>query len=100
MAANLRIRLSLKMAVGPLHPAGNADVYLTIRPEADGTARVDITRIAFINNVLFTVIAGVLKDRMVIEINDLVKEYLRDLPRHIPQVENISILEIENVAPA
>ncbi len=100
MAANLRIRLSLKLAVGPLHPVGKADVYVTASPEADGTARVDIARIAFINNIFFTAIARVLRERMAIEINSLVKESLRDLPNHIPQVESISILEIENESPA
>ncbi len=100
MAANLRIQLSLKMAVGPLHPVGKADVHLTIRPETDGTARVDITRVAFMNNFLYTFIAGMLKDRMASEINNLVRAYLRDLPRYIPQVEGISILEIENDSPA
>ncbi len=100
MAANLRIRLSLKMAVGPLHPVGKADVYLAVRPEEDGTARVDITRVAFINNFLFTFIAGILRERMASEINNLVQAYLRDLPRYIPQVEKVSILEIENGASA
>ncbi len=99
MAANLRIRLSLKMAVGPLHPSGKADVYLTVRPEVDGTARVDIDRIAFIHNALFTVIAGVLKERMVDQINALVKEFWSDLPKYIPKVEAITILEIGNEAP-
>ncbi len=84
------------MAVGPLHPVGSADVYLSVQPEKDGTARVDITRIAFINNFLFTAIAGILKERMASEINTLVQAYLRDLPRYIPQVEHISILEIDN----
>ncbi len=100
MAADLRIRFSLKLAVGPLHPVGKADVYITAYPETDGTARVDISRIAFINNIVFTAIAGVMKERMASEINGLVKEFLRDLPRHIPQVENISIMEIENLSPA
>lgn len=94
MAANLRIRLGLKMAVGPLHPSGKADVYLAIQTEPDGTARVDIKRVVFINNLLFTAVARVLKERMTEQMNDLVKTYLRDLPSHIPGVENISILEI------
>ncbi len=96
MAATLRIRLNVKIAVGPLHPTGNADVFLNVSPEEDGTARVDITRIAFINNVLFTAIAGVLKERMTSQINELVKEFWRDLPKYIPRVEKISILEIGN----
>ncbi len=100
MAANLRIRLSLKMAVGPLHPVGKADVYVSVHPETDGTARVDIARISFINNVVFTAIAGVLKERMASEINSLVKDFLHDLPKYIPQVEKIAILEIEDESPA
>ncbi len=94
MAANLRIRLGLKMAVGPLHPSGKADVYLAVQPEPDGTAKIEITRVVFMNNLLFTAVARVLKERMEEQINELVKSYLRDLPSHIPGIENISILEI------
>jgi hypothetical protein len=100
MAANLRIRMSLKMAIGPLHPVGKADVYLTVHPEEDGTARVDISRITFINNSFFTLVAGVLKERLTGEINRLVKEVWMDLPKHIPRLEEISILEIGNELPA
>ena len=94
MAANLRIRLKLEMEVGPLHPVGKADVYLAVQPEPDGTARVDITRVVFVNNLLFTAVAVILKERLTDQINKLVKSFLRDLPSHIPGVENISILEI------
>ena len=99
MAANLRIRLSLKMEVGPLHPAGKADVYLSVRPELDGTARVDITRVVFVNNPLFTAVAGILKERMTGQINDLEKSFIHDLPGYIPGVEAISILEISTEFP-
>jgi len=40
-----------------------------------------------------------LKERMTDQINDLVKSFLRDLPNHIPGVENISILEISEEFP-
>ena len=74
-------------------------MYLAVQPELDGTARVNITRVVFINNLLFTAVAGILKERMTDQINDLVKSFLRDLPNHIPGVENISILEISEEFP-
>ncbi len=99
MAANLRIRLKLEMEVGPLRPVGKADVYLAVQPEPDGTARVDITRVVFVNNLLFTAVAVILKERMTEQINDLVKSFIHDLPNHIPGVGNISILEISEEFP-
>ena len=96
MSANLRIQLALRMAIGPLHPTGKADVFLTVRPEVDGTARVDITRINFPGNAIFTVIGGFLKDRLNSQINILIGDALKDIPQYIPQVEQVTILEINS----
>jgi len=96
MPANLRIRLGLKMVVGPLHPTGKADVFLTIWPAADGTARVDITRINFPGNAIFTVMGGFLKDRLTSQINILIGDALKDIPKYVPQVEQVTILEISS----
>jgi len=96
MPANLRIRLGLKMVVGPLHPTGKADVFLTIWPAADGTARVDITRINFPGNAIFTAVGGFLKDRLTSQINILIGDALKDIPKYVSQVEQVTILEISS----
>jgi hypothetical protein len=96
MSANLRIRLDLKIAVGPLHPKGKADVFLTVEREPDGTASVDITRIIFPGNVIFTAAGGFFKDRLASKINNLIVAALKDIPKYLPQVEEITILEITN----
>ncbi len=100
MAATIRLRLSFTMALGPLHPVGKADVYLSIQPELDGTVRVDITRIAFVNNPLFSFAARVVKERLADQVNQLVRQFLIDLPSHFPAIDSISILEIDNRVPA
>ncbi|HEX7395147.1 MAG TPA: hypothetical protein VF313_09505 [Anaerolineaceae bacterium] len=96
MPANLRIRLGLRMVVGPLHPSAKADVFLTVSPEADGTARVDITRINFPGNAIFTAVGGFLKDRLTSQINILIGDALKDIPKYVPQVEQVTILEVSS----
>ncbi len=96
MTAGFRVQLKLKMVVGPLHPSAKADVYLTAFPVEDGTARVDITRIVFPNNALFSFASGFLKERLTEEINHLVRSAILDIPKYMPQVEEVRILEIEN----
>ena len=96
MAAGLRVRLKLKMIAGPLRPSANADVYLTVAPEPDGSARIDISRIVFPNNALYSFVGGLLKERLAEQINRLVRNAIHDIPRYVLQVEQVSILEIAN----
>jgi len=96
MSVNLRIRLGLRMVVGPFHPTGKADVFLTIEPEPDGSARVDISRIIFPKNPIFTAAGGFFKNQVTTRINNLIAASLKDIPRYMPQVEEVTILEISN----
>jgi hypothetical protein len=84
------------MVVGPFHPTGKADVFLTVGPAPDGTARVDITRINFPRNAIFTAVAGFFKDRLTSKINNLIVDALKDIPKYMPQVEEVTILEISS----
>ena len=96
MAVGLRVRLKLKIIVGPLRPSANADVFLTVAPEPDGSARIDISRILFPNNALYSFVGGLLKERLAEQINHLVRNATHDIPKYMPQVEEVSIIEIAN----
>jgi hypothetical protein len=96
MSAGLRVRLKLKMIVGPLRPSANADVYLTLASEPDGSARIDISRIVIPNNAIYSFVGGLLKEKLTEQINYLVRSALRDIPKYMPEVEEFSILEIAN----
>jgi len=96
MTAELRVHLNLKMIVGPLRPSTAADVFLTASAEPDGSARIDISRIVFPHNALFSFVGGLLKERLAEQINQLVRSAIHDIPRYVPQIEQVSILEIAN----
>jgi hypothetical protein len=96
MSANLRIRLGLRIAVGPFHPTGKVDVFLTLEPTPAGSARADITQINFPGNAIFTAVGKLFKDRLTARINDLIVDALKDIPMFVPQVEEVTILEISN----
>jgi len=96
MTAALRVRLKLKMIVGPLRPSVAVDVFLTASAEPDGSARIDISRIVFPNNALYSFVGGLLKERLAEQINQLARSAIQDIPRNVPQIEQVSILEIAN----
>jgi hypothetical protein len=94
MTANFRIRLALKLAVGPLHPTGQVDVFLTLHPSLNGSAGVEITNVEWQGNLAYTAVARLLKGTLAEIINTQIREALLKLPQQIPQVEEVRILEI------
>jgi hypothetical protein len=90
----MRIRLALKLAVGPLHPSGQVYVFLKLSPSEDGSAGVEITNVEWQGNLAYTAVARLLKGTLAEVINTQIREALRELPHQIPQVEEVRILEI------
>lgn len=95
MSVKIRLRLAVKLNVGPVHPSGKVDVFLTLHPGADGSAGVEITNVEWLGNIAYTAIGRLLKSSLAEVINVQVREALRALPEQIAQVEEVRILDIQ-----
>ncbi len=96
MSAKFRIRLAVKLNVGPVHPSGKVDVFLALHPGADGSAGVEITNVEWLGNIAYTAVGRLLKGSLAEVINAQIREALRELPRQVAQLEEVRVLDIQS----
>jgi hypothetical protein len=91
----MRLKVNFKAAVGPLSPAGQANVHLVLSVTPQGLV-AKVNKIQFLDNLAYNLAGDYIGRMLSRQLTQAINQAILDVPARSPQIQSLTIESIEN----